>query len=65
MDIPGKPRSWYIAKPVYSSNLTECNVIVFGGSVHRKGDRGERDPVADLEVLSFGMVIMASIYCTL
>ena len=49
-----KPRSWHIGLPRYHAGSTECQVVVFGGNVHVKGDKGARDNTADLRILQFG-----------
>ena len=53
--IPLKPRSWHIARPIYITNSTECDVVIFGGNVHIAGHLGDRDNTADLRILSCGM----------
>ena len=40
--------------PRYFPGSTECQIIVFGGNAHIKGDSGARDNIADLHVLHFG-----------
>lgn len=52
--VPLKPRSWHIARPVYITNSTECDVVIFGGNVHIEGHLGDRDNTADLRILSCG-----------
>ena len=56
LNIGMKPRSWYIACPVYSRASTECQVAVFGGNVHVVETLGDRIDIADLKILAFGKV---------
>ena len=52
-----KARSWHVAHPYYcqSDISTECQLIIFGGNAHVKGDFGDRVDMADLRILTFGM----------
>ena len=51
-----KPRAWHVAisyHPLFSS--TECEIVVFGGNKHYKGQTGARLAVSDTCILKFGM----------
>ena len=52
-----KARSWHVVHPYYcqSDISTECQLIIFGGNAHVKGDFGDRVDMADLRILKFGM----------
>lgn len=54
VSIPLKPRSWHIGLPHYHHDSTECQVVIFGGNMHIRGNSGERDNAADLRILTFG-----------
>lgn len=54
LEVSLKPRSWHIGLPRYHAGSTECQVIIFGGNVHIRGDTGARDNTADLRALQFG-----------
>ena len=57
-----KPRSWHLGLPRYLRGSTECQLIVFGGNAHIKGDSGARDNIADLRVLQFGKCTMSILF---
>jgi len=63
---PRRPRSWHIVHPFYCQPdiSTECQLIIFGGNAHIKGDSGDREDIADLRILTFGKCIEVSVVCT-
>ena len=38
-----------------SAISTECQLIIFGGNAHINGHYGDRENIADLRILTFGM----------
>ena len=50
-----KPRSWHIARAAYSAVGTMCQLVIFGGNMHREGTYGDRTAAADPRILVFGM----------
>ena len=38
-----------------SAISTECQLIIFGGNAHINGHFGDRENIADLRILTFGM----------
>jgi len=54
---PRRPRAWHMVHPFYCQPdiSTECQLIIFGGNAHIKGDSGDREDMADLRILTFGV----------
>ena len=51
---PRRPRAWHMVHPFYCQPdiSTECQLIIFGGNAHIKGDSGDREDIADLRILT-------------
>ncbi|XP_064395567.1 kelch domain-containing protein 1-like [Halichondria panicea] len=56
LKIGVEPRSWHIAKAVYSNKTTSCELVIFGGNVYKYPitDMFQRENVANLTILHFG-----------
>ena len=51
-----KARAWHVAISYHPlSSFTECEIVVFGGNKHYKGQTGARLAVSDTCILKFGM----------
>lgn len=63
-----EPRSWHIARALYSDKTTSCEIVVFGGNMYKypNTDMLDRNNAANLKILQFGKFAhnLYTVYCT-
>lgn len=60
--VEEKARAWHVAISYHPlSSFTECEIVVFGGNKHYKGQTGARLAVSDTCILKFGVKSLQSL----